>query len=121
MWTRTFDSGKKDLFYKVINTSDGGFALCGYKSAGFATDAYYMKLDANGNIEWENTYGGSLADRGQEIIQTADGGYAMCGYTNLGGAQGFNSFLLKLDAIGGQTWNKKYGGNGYDDSNSLKQ
>src|SRR6186997_1092428 len=39
MWTRTFDSGKKDLFYKVINTSDGGFALCGYKSAGFATDA----------------------------------------------------------------------------------
>src|SRR6187431_1256930 len=28
LWTRTFNGGKKDQFYKVINTSDGGFVFC---------------------------------------------------------------------------------------------
>ena len=120
MWTRRYDRGKKEVFYKVINTSDGGFVMCGYKTTAVASDAYYMKIDANGNLEWENTYGGNNIERGQEIIQTSDGGYAMCGYTN-SGISSYNSFLVKIDATGGQTWNKKYGGNGYDDSNSLKE
>src|SRR6187399_2340904 len=30
MWTRRFNGGKKDVFYKVINTNDGGFVMCGY-------------------------------------------------------------------------------------------
>jgi hypothetical protein len=125
LWTRTFNGGKKDLFYKVINTSDGGFVLCGYSSS-FSTqgdeDAYYLKLDVNGNELWHFTYGGSSKERAQDIIQTADGGYAFCGYTNSGtGAQGFNSFLVKTDANGNVLWDMKYGGNGYDDANSLKE
>jgi len=123
MWTRTFNnSGKKDVLYKVINTSDGGFAFCGYKTTTVSSDAWYIKLDANGNFVWEGFYGGNGTERGQEIIQTADGGYAMCGYTSTStGAQGFNSFLVKIDASGGQTWSMKYGGNGFDDANSVKE
>ena len=35
LWTYRQNIGlsKKDLFYKVINTADGGFALCGYTSS----------------------------------------------------------------------------------------
>lgn len=123
MWTRTFNGGRKDLLYKVINTADGGFAMCGYKTTlTDPGDAYYMKIDANGNQLWQFTYGGTGNERAQDIIQTADGGYAICGYTSSGtGAQGFNSFLLKLDANGGQTWSMKYGGNGFDDANSVKE
>src|SRR6187549_4150308 len=46
IWTRSFHRAKKELFYKVINTADGGFVMCGYRSTN--TDvgsAYYMKLD----------------------------------------------------------------------------
>ena len=123
IWTRTFNGGRKDIFYKVINTTDGGFVLCGYQTLGNAlSDAYYMKLDANGNMLWQFTYGGAGTERAQEIIQTSDGGYAMCGYTNSGtGAQQYQSFLVKIDANGGQTWSMKYGGNGYDDANSIKE
>jgi PKD repeat protein len=121
IWTRTFNGGKKDILYKVINTSDGGFVMCGYKTTGLApSDAYYMKLDANGNLLWQFTYGGTGTERAQDIIQTADGGYAMCGYTN-SGLSSYNSFLVKIDANGGQTWNMKYGGIGYDDANSVKE
>src|SRR5215203_1912857 len=123
MWTRSFDRGKQELFYKVINTSDGGFVMCGYKKT--LADpgiAYYMKLDVNGNLLWEGSYGGSGTERAQEIIQTSDGGYAMCGYTNSGtGAQGYNSFLVKIDASGGQSWSMKYGTNAFEDANSVKE
>lgn len=125
LWTRSFNGGKKDVFYKIINTADGGFVMCGYSNSYSAMgdyDAYYMKLDGNGNELWHFTYGGTQTERGQDIIQTADGGYAMCGYTNSGtGAQGYNSFLIKIDANGGQTWSMKYGGNGFDDANSVKE
>ena len=125
LWTRSFNGGKKDLFYKVNNTLDGGFILCGYSSSyngGTSDDAYYMKLDANGNEEWHFTYGApGTKERAQDIIQTADGGYAMTGYTN-NGQPSYNSFLVKIDASGGQTWVKKYGGaTTYDDANSIKQ
>ena len=124
LWTRSFNGGKKDLFYKVINTSDAGFMLCGYSSSyngGTSDDAYCMKLDGNGNEQWHFTYGGSSTkERAQDIVQTSDGGYAMVGYTN-NGQPSYNAFLVKLDANGGQTWVKKYGGSTtYDDANSIK-
>jgi PKD repeat protein len=125
LWTRSFHGGKKELFYKVINTSDGGFVMCGYTdsySINGDQDAYYMKLDANGNQLWQYTYGGTQRERAQEIVQTADGGYAMCGYTNSGtGAQGYNAFLVKLNSDGTQAWNMKYGTNAYEDANSVKE
>lgn len=123
LWTRSFNGGKVDILYKVINTADGGFVTCGYTdsySINGDQDAWYAKFDANGNMLWSFTYGGIARERGQDIIQTSDGGYAMCGYTN-SGLSSFNSFLLKIDANGGQTWNMKYGGVGFDDANSLKE
>lgn len=125
LWTRTIDGGKKDLFYKVINTSDGGFVTCGYSNS-FSSqgdeDAWYLKLDANGNSVWSFTYGGSQKERAQDIIQTSDGGFAFCGYSNSGtGAQGYNAFLVKTDASGNQSWSMKYGTNAYEDANSVKE
>ncbi len=124
LWTRSFNGGRKDLFYKVINTSDSGFVMCGYTSSygNGSDDSYYMKIDAAGNELWHFTYAGVQKDRAQDIIQTSDGGYAMCGYTNSGtGAQGYNAFLTKLDANGAQMWMKNYGTLQYDDANSLKE
>ncbi|MEO8085477.1 MAG: PKD domain-containing protein [Bacteroidota bacterium] len=125
MWTRTFNGGRQDLFYKVNNTADGGFILCGYTSSYNALgdqDAYYMKLDANGNELWHFTYGfTNTKERAQDIIQTVDGGYAMVGYTN-NGQPSYNAFLVKIDANGGQTWVKKYGGaTTFDDANAIKE
>src|SRR6185503_13680494 len=124
IWTQTFDGGEKDLFYKVINTFDGGFMLCGYSSSfgNGSDDAYYVKLDSNGNELWHFTYGGIGKDRAQDVAATMDGGYILAGYTNSGtGSQGVNSFLVKLDSNGGQTWSKRFGGLSYDDANSVKQ
>ncbi len=42
------------------------------------SDAWVIKLDANGNVQWQKTYGGRKADEAHSIQQTSDGGY-ICG------------------------------------------
>jgi hypothetical protein len=71
--------GKKDLFYKVINTSDGGFALCGYTTSvtGVSDDAMFLKLNSSGHQQWVKFYGGSGKERAQDIIQTSDDGFVV--------------------------------------------
>lgn len=127
-WTFTYNGplSKKDLFYKVIPTSDGGFALCGYTSSvsGISDDALYLKLNSAGQQQWVKFYTGSGKERAQDIIQTADNGYAIVGYTTTAPAQYYDAFLVRTNSTGDTLWTKRYGGsNGpsnYDDANSVK-
>ena len=127
-WTFTYNGplSKKDLFYKVIPTSDGGFALCGYTSSvsGTSDDALYLKLNSAGQQQWVKFYTGSGKERAQDIIQTADNGYAIVGYTTTSPAQYYDAFMVRTNSSGDTLWTKRYGGsNGpsnYDDANSIK-
>jgi hypothetical protein len=42
-------------------TSDGGYIVAGYTSSfgAVAMDVWVLKLDGQGNIQWQKTYGGS--------------------------------------------------------------
>ncbi len=44
-----------------------------------AGDAWVIKLDANGNVQWQKTYGGRYDDEAYSIQQTSDGGYIVAG------------------------------------------
>lgn len=124
IWTKNFGSNKKDLLYKVRETSDLGLIVCGYSNSYNGTgsdDAYFAKLDSNGNMLWNKVYGTTGKDRAQDIIQTSDGGYAMVGYTSSPGAQYFDAFFVKTNASGDTVFTKIYGGAQYDDANSVKQ
>jgi hypothetical protein len=54
-------------------------------------------------------------------IQTTDGGYALAGYINSLGARGKDFWLVKVDSVGNQQWNKTYGGPGDEVAYSLIQ
>lgn len=125
IWTRRINGtgSRKDLLYKVINTNDGNYAMCGYSTSyGAGTeDVLIIKMDDNGNILWTKTWGGTGRDRAQEIVQTSDNGYIVCGYTTSPPAQYFDGFLLKLNASGDTTWSRRYGTALFEDFNSVKQ
>ncbi len=124
IWTSSINGplSRKDLFYKVIN-ADNGFVCCGYTTSfnNNSDEAYFVKLDLNGNILWQNTFGGVGRDRAQEIGQTADGGYIVSGYVAPNG--NYSGFLLKLNANGDTTWSRlfRFPGSTYCDFNSVKQ
>ncbi len=96
----------------LIQTSDGGYAIAGTTTSFGAglSDAYLVKLDANGNLQWTKTIGGKDFEDGYSLIHTADGGYVIAGQTNSFGAGGYDVYAVKLDAIGNLQWTKTIGG-----------
>ena len=72
-------------FYEGANcvqqTSDGGYIIAG--EAHFRDyDAWLVKLDALGHMEWEEYFGGQGLDEAAFVRETEDGGYIMTGRTN---------------------------------------
>jgi len=96
----------------LIQTADGGYAIGGTTTSFGAglSDAYLVKLDANGNLQWTKTIGGKDFEDGYSLIQTADGGYAIAGATNSFGTGGYDVYVVKLDANGNLQWTKTIGG-----------
>ena len=76
LWTKTFGGINDEVCRRVIQTSDGGFALAGYTQSFGAgdEDMYLVKTDASGDTLWTRTYGSSGSDGCNSIIQTADDG-----------------------------------------------
>ena len=124
LWTYSFNGpmSKKDLFYKVIPTLDGGFAFCGYTTSvtGISDDLLYLKLNSSGQQQWVKFFGGAGKERGQDIIQTPDGNFTIVGYTTSAPAQYYDAFMLRADSNGDTLWTQLYGSSGYDDANSVK-
>ncbi len=115
-WNKTYGGNGSDLAVTVFQTSDGGFAIAGLTSSFGAggMDAWLVKTDSAGNMQWNKTYGGTGADYAFSVVQTGDGGYAVSGPTASFGAGSMDVWLFKTDASGNMVWNKTYGGTGYE-------
>ena len=61
-----------------------------------AADAWVLKLDGNGSIEWQKAYGGSAADKALTVQQTGDGGYLVAGVTSSFGAGASDVWVIRL-------------------------
>jgi len=107
----------------LVQTGDGGYALAGYTESFGAgnADCWLVKIDANGNAQWNQTYGGTSYDAARALVQTGDGGYALAGYTSSFGVGGYDCWLVKTDAAGNAQWNQTYGGKGIDWAIALVQ
>jgi hypothetical protein len=113
---------KKEIIFEVIDGGDGSSILIGEtNSMGSGdTDAYLLKVDYFGNIEWNKTYGGLYSDRAYTAIKSEDGGYVIAGSTTSDGLYG-DIFIIRTTASGKQEWSTHIGGNGNDWAQSLVQ
>ncbi len=135
-WVRSFGGSGEDTAQSIIQTSDGGYAVLGFTNSIDGdlsekvlnvNDYWLLKLDADGNLQWNKTYGGSGDDRGQSVIQTTDGGYAIVGYAMSDDGDGSNNegfhdnWILRLDASGNILWERSFGFSGHDHSYDVVQ
>lgn len=92
-----------------------------------SNDAWIIKIDLEGNIEWEQNYGGTYSDGSSSIQQTNDDGFIVAGSSvsydgDVGGNFGQHDFwIFKLDSEGNIEWGQNYGGSYSDSPSSIKQ
>ncbi|MBM4432470.1 MAG: hypothetical protein FJ025_00505 [Chloroflexi bacterium] len=98
MWDKTFGGEQRDSGYSVQQTADGGYIVVGETKQYGAdeADVWLIKVDSDGNKEWDKTFGGKQRDIGYSVQQTADGGYIIAGETESYGAGGADVWLLKV-------------------------
>jgi parallel beta-helix repeat protein len=121
-WNKTYGGKNYDFGIRVIQTSDGGYALAGQAQSFGAGggDFWLVKTDSSGVMQWNKTYGGTNSDYPNAMIQTTDGGYALAG--SVGSLfPSYDSWLVKTDSSGIMQWNKTYGGTNYDVTWSVVQ
>jgi hypothetical protein len=101
----------------IQQTTDGGYIAVGSSAPlPIDMDAWVLKLDANGNVQWERIFSGPQIDMGLAIRQTRNGGYIITGsyeQSPLEPASG-DLWVLQLNANGDVVWQYTYGGPGMD-------
>ena len=86
-WQKSFGDYMYDFALGIDNTDDGGLIVLGYSATtdttNFSSNDYWLiKLNTNGDTEWQRRYGGTYDDYASAIQQTTDGGYVMAGVSN---------------------------------------
>ncbi|KQS94294.1 T9SS type A sorting domain-containing protein [Chryseobacterium sp. Leaf394] len=128
IWEKRYGGSQNDFAHSVKPTTDDGFIVAGYTfsvnghisgSIG-PSDAWLLKLDQSGNLQWEKSLGGQTYDAARSVIQTSDGGYLIAGdsaSTN-GIPSGNNGtidfYVVKLSSTGNVMWHKCLGGDNTD-------
>jgi hypothetical protein len=132
-WQKSIGGSADDYVKSAQNTPDGGFILAGYtfsndgdvsgNNGGF--DCWIVKLDGNGNLQWQNTFGGTSYDYAESIQLTQDGGFVFAGNSlssdvDLTSNQGnYDYWVVKLDQLGNIQWQKSLGGTADDLGKSI--
>ncbi|HET6400818.1 MAG TPA: hypothetical protein VFH95_05395, partial [Candidatus Kapabacteria bacterium] len=125
LWQKCLGGTADEYASCLIQTSDGGYAVGCYSTSNDGdvsgwhgeSDAWIVKLNNAGAIEWEKCYGGTDPDWATAILQSSDGNFVFAGNTNSnnGDAAGDNPlrandiWIVKLDQAGNLLWQKTYG------------
>lgn len=146
LWSKSLGGTNHDVFNDVKQTPDGGYILVGHSRSndGDVTgnhgpysypfdDVWVVKVDVNGNLQWQKSLGGSFDDLGNSIQLTSDGGYIIAGESmssdgdvnaHFGDpASLFPSsdfWVVKINNSGNIEWEKSLGGNSIDIAKKIK-
>lgn len=112
LWTRTYGGSEEDNGWSVKETADKGFIIVGFTQSYGAgqDDVFLLKVDANGQQQWQKTIGGAGEDIGWSIAMNEDQGYTIAAQTNSVGNGDLDAYLIRTDANGDTLWTKAFGG-----------
>ena len=137
-WLLKLDENGEIIFQKIYNgngvhggramvQTENGYALLGWSTStnNYFTgnygqhDAYLMKVDNDGDMQWTKNFGGSSKEECISLLETSDGGYIFSGSTlsNDFDFEGLNHgakdmMVVKTDSLGNKLWARAYGGEG---------
>lgn len=139
LWEKSYGGKHAEYLYDAIPTPDYGFILTGSSVSGKNgnktevsqgnLDYWIWKMDEKGDLDWQKSFGGAGSDFLQSIKLTSDAGFILAGSSSSGkgdykkeDSRGLDDFwIIKLDAKGGEMWQKTIGGKGSEKLSSIIQ
>ena len=127
VWEKYFSGNQHDYLSSTVSTREGGFLLAGTSYSSLAldkkdksngsSDIWLIKIDENGEEQWQKTIGTRYSEEARSVTQTTDEGYVVAGSTNHP-KLGYGSkdvLVVKLDKSGKIISQLILGGNGLDE------
>lgn len=145
LWEKSYGGKHAEYLFDAIPTPDYGFILAGSslsKKTGTKTednrgdlDYWVWKMDEKGELDWQKSFGGSGQDMLHCVLLTNDGGFLLAGSSESGESSrlrgndkgssednkkdkskgGSDFWIIKLNAKGGEEWQKTIGGRGQEE------
>ncbi len=142
LWSRVWAASGKDEGRALSIDSDGNLYLTGIfegvmnfgtydepiilETAGWGSDAFLMKIDPEGTVQWARGLGGEFASTGSGVAVANDGNVVMCGrfldslkvsppqpdFEPQSGSDGNRIFMIKFSDEGDFMWLHRLGGAG---------
>jgi hypothetical protein len=134
-WQKCFGGSGDDFGDAVVQTFYGGYAITGFTNSNDGNiqgnhntdgnfDAWFIQINAKGNLLSQHCYGGSDFDGLFAMVQADFGSFILEGQTfsNDGDVSGNHGggdvWVIKINAIGKIVWQRAVGGSGYDNGAS---
>ena len=132
VWKKCLGSYGTEGARDIQPTADGGFIVAGtttgdggdVQGTNGGVDVWIVKLDGNGQIQWQKCVGGSGNEDIHDIELLPDGGYIITGQTTSADATGYHvtdttmittdAWVARLSATGELQWQKCFGGSRND-------
>jgi len=122
-WQKTIGGTSSNEQGKSIKLAQTGYIVVGNTddNAQETWDVVMIKMDNDGNVEWQNIFSGTGIDKANDVIMH-NSGYLLVGETNSfneSGQAGYNILAIKTNFTGGETDKFTYGGTHNDYGKSV--
>lgn len=135
IWQKCLGGSDGEELYGIDLTNDGGCIVGGYTESADGdisgshgdVEAWVVKLDSTGNMQWQKCLGGSSYDVAYSVQQTSDDGFIISGYSEsingdvTGNHGGGDVWIVKLNSSGVLEWQKCLGGSSGESAYSIRQ
>lgn len=123
VWHQTYGGLNSEVAVDIEPTSDGGYVFAGQTNQireqdGARSDAWLVKITANGDQEWTQTHSQRENMATNDVIAHSDG-YLLAGVMSTSTFSKIDGWVAKFSRSGTETWNITRGGEGYDSLTSL--
>jgi|GEM_PF-2477573 len=134
IWQNTIGTNVDEIPKDMEILADGSILLAGtaqpsalFPSSYAGFNAFLMKMDATGKVQWTKTFGGDQYDDITAIVPDMDGGFLSIGNSASGNGDypgnkgGMDVYIMHHNSMGDITWQKQYGGKNDEQAGDIAQ
>ncbi len=119
-WTIPFGNSFENNIFGGALTTDGGMIFVGQSYNHDGSDAWLLKTNSAGQLEWEGAYGGLEYDKGNAVVENDDGTFTFAGGTYSSGSGLSDIYLARLNQNDNIAWSRTFGTADIDWAHDLK-